>query len=92
MAKILLITKIYPKESETNLDNLANIIKNTLSVEMQLRKYDKIPLAFGLHYLKCEFVIDERDGILDELEKLINSIMDVSQLEITNQSRLSVNM
>ncbi|MBP2624343.1 MAG: elongation factor 1-beta [Nitrosopumilaceae archaeon] len=92
MAQILLIMKIYPEGDKVDLDDLENNITNVLKSDMKLRKYEKLPLAFGINYLRCEFVIDEIDGALDELEKSINSITGVSQSEIINQSRLSVDI
>ncbi len=92
MVQILLIMKIYPEKADADLNNLARDIAISLRSNMKLRKYEKIPLAFGIHYLKCEFVINEVDGALDELEKLINSIDGISQYETINQSRLSVDI
>ena len=92
MTQILLIMKIYPKGDKVDLDGLVNNIVNTLKSDMKLRKHEKIPLAFGINYLRCEFIINEIDGALDELEKSINSISGVSQSEIINQSRLSVDI
>ncbi len=90
VARVLVITKIYPDDVNRNLEEMLEQIKKALPPEYEVVQYQKVPVAFGLNLLKVYFAIpEETEGGTEKLEEILKKVEGVSEVEVEAVHRMS---
>jgi len=88
LGKIVIAYKIFPSESTVDLELLKEKIKKKLEDIAAIQQFNEEPIAYGLCALKVNMVLPEKEGILDETEKLMADIEEVGQIQTLGMTRL----
>jgi len=89
MGKIVIAYKIFPSEAGIDLEVLKEKIKKQLSDIASIQRVDEEPIAFGISALVVNMVLSEdKEGILDETEKRLNRLEEISQIQTLGVNRL----
>jgi elongation factor 1-beta len=89
MGKIVIAYKIFPSEAGIDLEVLKEKIKKQLSDIASIQRFDEEPIAFGISALVVNMVLSEdKEGILDETEKRLTRLEEISQIQTLGVNRL----
>ena len=90
MGSVLITYKIFPTGVEVNFDNLKRRIEENLPNFATTEGYGEEPIAYGLKALLVQVKFPEdKTGVLDEFEKSLEKISDISQVETLMVRRTS---
>jgi elongation factor 1-beta len=89
MGNIVIAYKIFPSESTVSLETLQEEITRQLSESASIKGFAEEPIAFGLSALIVKMILPEdKSGILDEIENLLNKIEGVGQIQTLMVNRM----
>jgi elongation factor 1-beta len=90
MGSVIITYKIFPTDIVENFDELKKKIESQLPEFSSVEGYGEEPVAFGLKALLVQMKFPEdKTGILDELEKKLEGIEGVSQIQTLMVRRTS---
>jgi elongation factor 1-beta len=92
MARLVVRIRILPAEAESDLEEVAKLIKISVPEGMELKSSSMEPIAFGLKAIIGDFLLDDAEGQMDRLEESIKQVQGVGEIEVMNISRQSVRM
>jgi elongation factor 1-beta len=92
LTRLVARIKIFPADSETDIENLVNNLKTNIPKGMELKAHVKEPIAFGLNALVGDFLLDDAEGEMEKLEDALKGIDGAGEIQTINISRQSVKM
>ncbi|MCP8305221.1 MAG: elongation factor 1-beta [archaeon] len=92
MGRVLVRLRVLPKDADISPDKVSESIQKSLPSNIEVKKVVEEPIAFGLTASIMDFLIEEKEGELDRLEKAIQSSDLVSQIEVIGVSKFSTSL
>jgi len=90
MGSVVITYKIFPTDVTVNFEDLKKRIEASLPEFATVYGYGEEPIAFGLNALLCAIKIPEdKTGVLEELEKRLEQISEISQVQTLMVRRIS---
>lgn len=88
MAKVVITYKIFPTDVTVDFEQLKKKIEAKLPKNTNIYGYGMEPVAFGLNALLAQISIPEDEtGLVDELERNLQTIEEISQIQTIMVSR-----
>ncbi len=92
MGRLITRVKIMPADVDVNLDALVERVKGNIPDGIQVKRYNKEPIAFGISALILDMVMDEDTASTDSLEDRLRGIDGVGEVEVVSMSRESARL
>jgi elongation factor 1-beta len=82
MSKVLLTVKVMPEDANVNIKSLKSEILSKIEANIQ-----EIPIAFGLIALHVSFLVEDKEGEVEKIERILREIKGVGEIEVIEMTR-----
>jgi translation elongation factor aEF-1 beta len=90
MGSVIISYKIFPTDISVDFNNLKKKIEESLPEFASIYGFGEEPIAFGLSALIAHIKLPEdKTGVLEELEKKLEGISEISQIQTITVRRTS---
>ncbi|MCS7142567.1 MAG: elongation factor 1-beta [Aigarchaeota archaeon] len=89
MARVLLVVRVMPTDSDVNIDGLIQSITRSLPPYVKLIDVTTEPVAFGLDSILLNVSVPEEEGVTDKVEGYLLSIDGVGEISVEGMTRIS---
>jgi elongation factor 1-beta len=90
MGSVIIAYKIFPSDINIDFENLKKEIEKALPEFATVYGYGEEPIAYGLKALLVQIKFPEdKTGVLEELEKKLEGISNISQVQTIDVRRVS---
>jgi len=88
MAKVVATMKVMPTGTDVSLEELDRNAENVIIKYGKVYKKKIQPIAFGINALVYEVLMEEKAGGTEALETEIKDIPEVSDVQVTDVTRI----
>jgi len=88
MAKVLMVVRILPSDSEADLNSLLERVKQAIPPQVTISDSRVDEIGFGLKALRVGFLVPEVGGLGEILEQQLKSIDGVGEIDVETVTRV----
>lgn len=88
MANVVVTMKILPDSPDRNLDELEKKIEEKINEFGKIYKKSRQPIAFGINAIVVSFIMEEKEGGTEPVEKAIKEIEGTGDVQVTDVTRM----
>ena len=87
MGTVILTMRMMPKDAEVDIERWKDEVKNIIGKYGELLNAEVEPIAFGLKALKITFSLEDKEGLMDNVENELKTIEGVGELSVVSMGR-----
>jgi len=88
MGQVAVLFRLMPQGVETDLNEVAKVVKSAIPTGVTVRGMQVKDIAFGLKSLLVSVVMDDAGGVLDSTERALAKIPHVESVEVMEEGLL----
>lgn len=87
MGKVIVTARLMPDNPNADLDEIGKAAREVVNKTGEFGRIETKPIAFGLKAVIIYFIVPEKEGGTEEVEKSLSEIPHVQSVEITDVRR-----
>ncbi len=86
MGKVWVLYNIMPEGADTPMEAIVEAIPNIMPENVRVETVEIKPIAFGLRMVVAALLMDDAEGIVENVERALGSIEGVQNVEVKDQT------
>jgi elongation factor 1-beta len=82
MARVLVTLRLMPEDVNVDIKGLKNEILSRIRANIE-----EVPIAFGIVALNVSFIVEDKEGEIEKIEKTLKEIKGVGEIEVLEVTR-----
>ncbi|WP_048053942.1 elongation factor 1-beta [Thermoplasma volcanium] len=86
MADVLVSFKLLPSDSDVDTSVMESEVKEKLNGVCKINNIEEKDIGFGLKYIHLEVIVEDKEGEVDRIEKVLSMVKGVGEINTENVS------
>ncbi|GGM73544.1 effector protein [Thermogymnomonas acidicola] len=81
LGEVLATFKVLPEDVSTDLKGIEESLRSSLKGVCDINRIETEDIGFGLRALRVEVIVDDSEGKIDSVERILSSTKGVGQVD-----------
>lgn len=81
MGEVLVVFKLLPEDSDTDMDALKNSVKESLESICEINTIEEMDIGYGLKAVKLSVIVPDEEGKIGAVEDKLHTVKGVGQID-----------